>query len=111
MSLSEAVEPIPRHFDVAVANPGADSYVRCQHTDTIDLAAAIFTENRKFNHYVASYGEDFRPHIRPFVLEATGDSLWTHRQLSPSSRRSWSPQTSASAKTLINLMKALEVHP
>jgi hypothetical protein len=38
----------------------------------VDLAAAIFTENRKFNHYVASYGEAFRPHIRPFVLEATG---------------------------------------
>jgi hypothetical protein len=41
-------------------------------TRTVDLAAAIFTEDRKFNHYVASYGEAFRPYIRPFVLEATG---------------------------------------
>jgi hypothetical protein len=59
------------HFDVVVVNPGAKSYVRKQHTDTTDLAAARFIEKRKFNHYVASYGKAFRPHIRPFVIEAT----------------------------------------
>jgi hypothetical protein len=57
---------------MAIANPAAESYVRNQHSDTVPLAAAIFRENMKTNHYVASYGEAFRPHIRPFVIEATG---------------------------------------
>jgi hypothetical protein len=39
--------------------------------DLADRLAAIFTENKKFNHYVASYGEAFRHQIRPFILEAT----------------------------------------
>jgi hypothetical protein len=59
------------HFDEAIVNPGADSYFRCQHLDTIDLAAAIFTEKRKTRYYVTSYGEAFRHRIRPFILEAT----------------------------------------
>jgi hypothetical protein len=91
-------------FDVAVVNPGIDSYVRNQHTDTVDLAdriAAIYTENRKFNTYVASYGEAFRPHQTHQVLEATG----AYRQRHPQEDRS--PQTSTSAQTTIYLMKAL----
>jgi hypothetical protein len=60
------------HFDVAIVNPSADSYVRSQRTDTVDLAAAKYIEKRKIAHYVKSYGEAFRTQIRPFVLEATG---------------------------------------
>jgi hypothetical protein len=49
------------HFYVAVANPGSDSKVRNQYTYTVDMATDIYTEDRKFNTNVASYGEAFRP--------------------------------------------------
>ena len=60
------------HVDVAIANPAAESYVRNQHTDTVDLAAAKYREDMKLHKYVTAYGEAFRPHIKPFVIEATG---------------------------------------
>jgi hypothetical protein len=57
-----------------ITNPASGPAVAKYHNYRSEntLKAATTNENDKTNKYIKSYGEQIRPHFRPFCLEATG---------------------------------------